>query len=277
MYINSSSIVDETLSLLISNNFPPTPLLNSCFQHLITILNNLISYPHEEKFRVIKKTNEKIAKELLIFQEAEQFLLILGFEEMNLENNLCLFYAYGVEEHEKLENALKILKNKHKNEVLYYLNSDSKGGNPEIRQEVNKRKKELEEIKETKENLIKEFEANKKYNIEIKQKKSEANINDDIKIPNKIQYKEIRPGVKCTIVGSNNNNAFDDEEKMPRTVSMGNKPAYKNYNKNFSSNTTKKSNKKPNNANQNNLNNNQNNKATKKKNVVSLQDYGRMD
>lgn len=200
MYINSNSIIDETLSLLIANNFPPTPLLNSCFSHLTTILNNLIAYPNEEKYRVIKKTNERIAKELLIFPEAEQFLLILGFEEMNLEGNLCLFYAYGNDEQDKLENALKILKNKHKNEVIFYLNSDSQGGNPEVRQEVNKRKKELEEIKETKENLIKEFEANKKYNIELKQKKNDTNANDDIKISNKIEYKEIKPGVKCPIV-----------------------------------------------------------------------------
>lgn len=276
MYINSNSIIDETLSLLIANNFPPTPLLNSCFLHLTTILNNLITYPNEEKFRVIKKTNEKIAKELLIFPEAEQFLLILGFEEMNLEGNLCLFYAYGNDEQDKLENALKILKNKHKNEVICYLNSDSQGGNPEVRQEVNKRKKELEEMKETKENLIKEFEANKKYNIELKQKKAETNTNDDIKISNKIEYKEIKPGVKCPIVGSNNNNnKFDEEEKISRTVSMGNKPGYKNYNKNYPTNTAKKNSKKPI-ANKSSLNN-QNSKTTKKKNVVSLQDYGRTE
>lgn len=262
MYINSNSILEQTIHLLISQNFPPSTILSKCFIHLSTILSNLIEKPYEEKYRIIKKKNEKISNELLIFPEAEQFLLLIGFEEILLEDELCLIYNGGEENLGNLEQALKIVRNKLRNDIEVYLNNhkeenyDKDPVRQAVHKEVVNRKKELEEMKEIKENIIKDFEANKKYNIEIRKSL------DNPSIP-KTQNQEIfkKPLAKTSFVGSetDNNPSFSNNPKyIPKSKpsnqnnpsSIGGKKEFKGRNK---------TNKKP------------------KKKVVGLQDYGRLD
>ena len=181
MYLNTDSVVDQTISALISNNFPPTELLNKCFTHLITILNNLIEKPNEEKYKIIKQTNDKILSEVLIFPEAIQLLYLIGFEEMEIDEIPCFLYNGGYDNTKTIENSLKILRNKHKNEVFSLLPKEIPLDPQSIavNNEVQKRKNELEEMKEIKEHIIKDFEANKKFNLEAKKNfQSKRNSSD---------------------------------------------------------------------------------------------------
>lgn len=50
----------------------------------LKLLNNIIDYPHEEKFRRFKKTNQRIKSEMLSVDGMEQLILDSGFE---MENN----------------------------------------------------------------------------------------------------------------------------------------------------------------------------------------------
>lgn len=108
MYVNSDSLIEQSIASLISHHFPPSELLNKCFQHLITIISNLLERPEEEKYKLIKKSNEKILREVLIFQEAIEFLYFIGFEEIDIDSMPCLIYNGGIENRSELELALKV-------------------------------------------------------------------------------------------------------------------------------------------------------------------------
>lgn len=69
------------------------------------IVTNLLAQPHEEKFKIISRKNEVLAKQLFILDGVSEFLKIIGFEEKD-----GLFRHSGGDEKMKLlEAALKSL------------------------------------------------------------------------------------------------------------------------------------------------------------------------
>ena len=49
----------------------------------VKITLNLLNNPYEEKFKILKKSNEKIKNEILSFNGTLIFLTLLGFEDNN--------------------------------------------------------------------------------------------------------------------------------------------------------------------------------------------------
>ena len=126
--------------------------------------------------------------------------------------------------------------------------------------EVLKRKNEIEEMKEMKEKLIKDFEADKKYNLEVR-KSLPQNENKEKAKPICYRSSSVERG---SYVGSNNEN-YEEKKEDPRKYK---KNDVKSFNNKAASKMRKGRTLEGSNAVKN---------PTKKKNVVSLKDYGRTE
>lgn len=56
---------------------------------LLKLMENLINFPTEEKYRKIKKSNVRIKNELLIVDGMIEFLLDVGFKTVSIESFKC--------------------------------------------------------------------------------------------------------------------------------------------------------------------------------------------
>ncbi len=201
-------------------------------------------------------------KEVLIFTEVLQLLYLIGFEEIEIDRITCLIYNGGFENEEILDQTLRILRNKQKNEIMSLLSfaDDEISKDPkrlEVDKEVQKRKNEFEENKKIKEKIIQDFEANKKFNLEAKKSYQTETIEKKLE-----NYRRISVG--------NNVLVSSDEKKYEKS-----NPIIDNKFSNISE-FPKKPSKPKMVQNRNTIGGNQERKKTKKKKVVSLQDYGRM-
>ena len=202
MYLNSDSLLEQSITQLVSENFPPTETLLHCFSHLITIVSNLLEKPNDPKFKIIKRANEKISREVLFFPQALQILYLMGFEDLEVDGECNLFYTAGLENNQTLNQTLKILRNKQKNEFSVLNFQSQKTEMTPMDLEVMKRKKEIEETKEMKEKLIRDFEADKKFNLEVR--KSLPSDQNTYKIPKRPNYRN-----SGSLVGSENDDGFN--------------------------------------------------------------------
>lgn len=163
------------------------------------------------------------------------------------------------------------MRNKQKNELS---NNDVKANQTDksyvkdfkdlaIEKEVQNRKREIEEMKEVKEQIIKDFESNKKYNLEIKK----TSQNESSEKNNQINRKKNSIG-NNVVLGSNNpiKKPKDEEIIIPQKNQFK-----KNVQKRNTLVTSKKNNK-----NKNSKSNNQEKKPGINR-VVSLKDYGKIE
>ena len=70
---------EKVVGVLVARN--PHNAVVSLHDAVSRLLRNLLSSPHESKFRHIKRSNAAIAEKVLALQGGEQFLLVLGWED----------------------------------------------------------------------------------------------------------------------------------------------------------------------------------------------------
>jgi len=71
----------EAALMKIENSSRPSEDIRKGVSVLQRMVSNLISHPSEEKFRVFKRDNELLAKQLFILDGIPGFLKLIGFEE----------------------------------------------------------------------------------------------------------------------------------------------------------------------------------------------------
>lgn len=68
------------LNFLISLDFDKSIVLPT-LKSISTLVENLINYPFEEKFRQMKQTNKAVQDKFLKYEEIRQLIALIGFQE----------------------------------------------------------------------------------------------------------------------------------------------------------------------------------------------------
>lgn len=158
--------------------------LHSAYNLLLKMLNNIITNPNEQKFRLFKLTNDSIKAKILCIHEIMELLYTIGYTDLDKEN--LVFKNIKTDSVKKAIEVIGIF-NKELEERLKNKQSNEK--NEEIQKKKDEINKMMKEEHRKKEEIMKQIEYDKQERL----KKPKATDS----IANQLKYGAVQKKLDC--------------------------------------------------------------------------------